>query len=96
MIGVDYDVFWGLDPKTLEPFTKAFRLKMELQDSTNYQLGAYVRLAILSSMEKKVKYPKAPIFTERKKNSNTMTAEEIRNKMMQTMKTMNRRLKRGG
>ena len=84
-------MFWELDPKSLEPFSKAFELRLKMQDSQNHQLGAYVRLAIVSAMDKKAKYPERP-FSSTAKRGREMSAEEIKEKMMRTMKQVNRRL----
>ena len=59
-IGVPYDLFWVSTPKDLEPFKKAFSLSREIDDISNWQLGNYIRIAIASSFNDKVKYPSEP------------------------------------
>ena len=63
MIGVDYNLFWDLNPKTLSPFVKAFSLKQKYDDTIAWQHGYYVYCAIGSSFSKNNKYPKTPMFT---------------------------------
>lgn len=92
MIGVDYDLFWTLNPKSLSPFVKAFSLKQKYDDATAWRTGMYIRLAIASSMDKNSKYPSKPMLEEGSvKQSNTMTAEQIKNKMMARAKLINSR-----
>lgn len=61
MIGVEYDLFWTLNPKSLNPFVKAFELEQKQKDSENWQLGMYIKLAVGSSLNAKIKYPKEPL-----------------------------------
>lgn len=63
-MGVDYELFWSLDPNTLSPFIKAFSIKVKRGDYERWQLGIYVRTAITSAMDKKSKYPNKPIFSD--------------------------------
>jgi len=62
MMGVDYELFWSLDPISLSPFVKAFSIKQKMEDVERWQLGIYVRGAISSCLNKDNKYPKTPIF----------------------------------
>lgn len=60
MIGVDYDLFWRLNPKTLKPFIKAFSLRQQYDDTLIWTQGKYIQLAIASTLDKKAKYPTVP------------------------------------
>jgi hypothetical protein len=60
MIGVDYDLFWTLSPKSLKPFIKAFHLRQDYERFQAWQIGAYVQQAIGASLSKDAKYPKPP------------------------------------
>lgn len=64
-IGVDYVLFWSLNPKRLEPFIEAFKQKMKLrQEEMNVQTwmtGMYVTHAIASCFGKNHQYPNSPI-----------------------------------
>lgn len=60
MFGVDYDLFWRLNPKTLAPFIKAFSLRQKYDDTIAWQTGLYIRTAIASYFNKEVKYPTKP------------------------------------
>lgn len=61
MIGVNYDLFWTLNPKSLQPFIKAFDLKRKYDDEIAWRNGMYVKMAIASSLSKENKYPERPI-----------------------------------
>lgn len=61
MIGVQYDLFWSLNPKSLAPFIRAFTLRQKHEDVLAWQQGSYIRMAITSSFNDKVKYPVNPL-----------------------------------
>ncbi len=67
MMGVDYELFWSLDPNSLKPFVKAFSLKIEREDSIMWQHGMYIRMAVGSVLNEKNKYPEKPMLTMQKK-----------------------------
>lgn len=94
MIGVDYDLFWNLNPKSLKPFIKAFDLKQRYDDMVGWTNGLYIQMAVASLLDKKVQYPKKP-FTSISKVT-VSPAEEIRNKMLLRMKILNSRFNKGG
>jgi hypothetical protein len=92
MIGVDYDLFWELNPKSLEPFIKAFQLKQRYEDAMNWNLGNYFRMAIASSMSKNAKYPNKPML-ENKESKQHMSPEEIKKRFMAHAELLNARKK---
>lgn len=59
-IGVDYELFWDLDPDTLQPFVKAFTLSQEHKDLEAWRLGHYMQFAVGSMLSKDVQYPDKP------------------------------------
>lgn len=87
MIGVDYDLFWKLTPKTLAPFVKAFHLQQKREDEQAWLHGVYVRQAILSAMSKDVKYPKVPMTHETKQ----ATQSQIKERFMRHANLLNKR-----
>ena len=89
MIGVDYDLFWTLTPKSLSPFVKAFRLKQEYEDAQAWRLGGYIKMAIASSFSKNAKYPEKPLSMADKVIEAPM--EVIKDKFLRHMKEVNRR-----
>ncbi len=89
MIGVDYDLFWTLNPKSLSPFIKAFELKQKYDDAMAWRSGAYIKMAIASSLAKGNKYPTKP-FSDT--GSREMTPQEIKEKMMANAEIINARL----
>lgn len=74
-IGVPYETFWVLSPEELEPFKKAFLLSQEFIDINNWQLGNYIRYAVGSALDSKVKYPEEP-FIHSKAKEERLTEEE--------------------
>lgn len=90
MIGVDYDLFWTLNPKSLSPFVKAFDLKQKYDDRLAWQTGAYIRYAIASVLSKGNAYPQEPFSS--KGVQREMTPEEIKEKMMRNAEIINIRL----
>ena len=95
MIGVEYDLFWTLNPKSLQPFIKAFNLKKNYDNSLCWQQGAYIRLAIASALNKSAKYPNKP-FGINELEDTRMSAEEIKRKMMLKMHEINAGFRKGG
>lgn len=94
MIGVDYDLFWTLNPKSLSPFVKAFSLKEDYDNTLAWSQGLYIRMAIASCLDKKSKYPEKPLG--RKKKDEPMSTEEIKARMMAQMGLINQRFRKEG
>jgi len=84
MIGVDYDLFWTLNPKSLSPFVKAFSLKQKHEDALAWSQGIYIRLAISSCLNKASKYPEKPMMADKIKvePEKPMSMEEIKRRFM--------------
>lgn len=80
-MGVDYDLFWNLNPKSLMPFIKAFELKQKHDDGAMWELGFYVKLAIASNFSKGAKYPDKPLMADKKGNE-PMSSEQIKSRVM--------------
>lgn len=96
MIGVDYDLFWTLNPKSMKPFVKAFELKQEHENQIAWLQGMYIRLAIISAFNKESKYPNKPLTDEKKKAKPKLSpAEEIKQKMFRQMQIINSRFEKG-
>jgi hypothetical protein len=49
-MGVDYHLFWHLNPMRLRAFEEADRIKTEKQDYLNWLLGRYVMSALDASV----------------------------------------------
>lgn len=77
MIGVEYDLFWTLNPKSFASFVKAFELKREYQDYNNWSLGMYIRSAVASVLDSKNKYPETPLTQKPKVDVNKAVRERI-------------------
>jgi hypothetical protein len=96
MIGVDYDLFWTLNPKSMKPFVKAFELKQQHENQIAWLQGMYIRLAIISAFNKESKYPNKPLTDEKKKAKPKLSpAEEIKQKMFRQMQIINSRFEKG-
>ena len=89
MIGVNYELFWTLNPKTLAPFVKAFSLKQNYDDAVCWRTGMYISVAIASNFDKGTKYPKKPLSSDKVERVNT--PEDIKSKMMNTVIMLNSR-----
>ena len=71
-----YNLFWHLNPTKLEPFKIAYQKRLEMDDCYAWKQGMYIRSAIGSAMDKKYKYPEAPIFEAAKNSGGEVSAEE--------------------
>lgn len=72
-IGIDYNLFWTLNPAKLKPFVESERIRRKNQlDDMNYNAwlhGYYNMLAIGGAMNgKEYPYPKQPIVKEQEKD----------------------------
>ena len=73
-IGVDYRLFWKLNPKTIEPFIESFKNKKHQQiDQINLQAwinGLYVMHAVAAVFSKNANYFDEPIsFLDRSEDN---------------------------
>lgn len=76
-------MFWGLNPRTLEPFNAAYRMRLEREieakisemDIAAWSVGSYVRSAIVSAFNDKVEYPSRPVSLQ-KQEIDTMTGKD--------------------
>lgn len=90
MIGVEHDLFWTLNPKSLKPFVKAFQLRTEYDDRMAWNQGLYTRLAIASILDKDFHYPKKPISeNEIIEKTPEEIQEDIKQKMLAKMQQIN-------
>lgn len=87
MIGVNYDLFWSLNPKSLSPFIKAFNLKQEYDDWMAWRNGLYIQMAIGSVLNEKNKYPTKPLTRVEEVNQ----MEVIKQRLIERMAVINSR-----
>ncbi len=85
VIGVSYELFWTLNPKTLEPFIEAFKQRqIAKRDEINLSAwlnGAYVANAISACFGKNGQYPSEPITlnnTKEESEEKTVNAEVLK------------------
>lgn len=103
-IGVDYDLFWTLNPKSLQPFDKAFFIRQQQNDTMAWLIGRYVQDAIGSAMNPKHKYPSEPYMSKsdvesaKRKQDDRMSQEEIKRRVMAHVALINadKKKKKGG
>lgn len=95
MIGVNYDLFWTLNPKSLSPFTKAFSLRQKYDDMMAWHSGIYIQLAIASAFSKNTKYPEKPFMQQTRVGLSEEDKKAIfKAKMMERMKIINSRFEK--
>lgn len=92
MMGVEYDLFWTLTPKSLTPFFKAFELKQDNNDLIAWQHGVYIQMAVASIMDSKNEYPKEPLSMINKKKEmlpKMSKTEQFKEMMLERMAIVN-------
>lgn len=83
-IGIDYRLFWHLNPTKLKPFAEADELKqknkLKEQELISYMHNIYTLRAIGACLSKKSKYPEKPlnILASDKKQDKELTEDEIK------------------
>lgn len=99
MMGVNNEVFWTLNPKSLSPYVKAFELKQINEDRQAWLEGYYIQLAIASLLDKATKYPKEPLMTKKvvdKKMDAENKMNKIKENFLATMVVINQNFTKGG
>jgi hypothetical protein len=101
MIGVQYELFWTLDPKSLAPFIKAFVLKQKYDDTCSWQLGMYIQQAIVACFSKSAKYPTKPMTSDKpltlpKPETNEERQQRMKANFMRHAMLMNKKLGKDG
>ena len=77
-MGVGYEEFWDLSPRTLKPFAKAFKLRSEISSRDRWEQGFYISLAVMSVLDgKNSPYPDKPLTGSSPQN------EEAKAELMQ-------------
>lgn len=64
-IGVDYNLFWSLNPRKIQAFVKSFKMKQKIKaEYINYQTwlqGIYFGRALVATLDKNQEYFEEPI-----------------------------------
>lgn len=94
MMGVNYDLFWTLNPKSLHPFIKAFELKTKYENTLQWQQGLYIQFAVGSILSKDINYPNSP-FGDKVKRNTVEDNSMFKEKMLQRMNFINSRFEEG-
>ena len=78
-IGVDYVLFWTLNPKKIEPFIEAHKQKQIFwQEEVNFTAwlnGVYITNAIATCFSENHQYPNMPISLSGKDEGDTVNAQ---------------------
>ena len=92
-IGVDYKLFWHLNPKKLKAFYKADEITIKRRDAEMWSMGQYILSAVsvatdhcLNGKKAKSQYIKEPLM--RSQNRNNELSEEELQKQREAFVTM--------
>ena len=77
-MGISYEQFWHLNPRTLECHVKAHQLKLKDADMMNWYMGQYMVSAIASCFDKKAEYVKKPFLENIALTEKQIADKEIR------------------
>ena len=98
-IGVDYDLFWSLNPRKLQPFVKSFKMKQKIKtEYINFQTwlqGIYFGKALVASLDKNQEYFKEPIDFQKIKEQKSQE-ESMAMKFEAWSIAFNQSLEKGG
>lgn len=78
-IGMTYELYWDGRPELVIPYRKADIIRQKRSNNDAWLQGAYIRLAVASTLDKRAKYPQAP-FDLGVPGKNGMTAKQERAK----------------
>ena len=98
-VGVDYDLFWKLNPTSLQPFFEAYTEKqkdnMYMNNNYAWLIGQYVAEAISANFSKSHRYPDKPLkldldrdSTEPEKDHSQILAEHFEAMALEVNKTL--------
>lgn len=66
-IGMTYELYWDGRPELVVPYRKADILRQKRSNNEAWLQGAYIRMAVASTLDKKAKYPTQPWELENNK-----------------------------
>jgi hypothetical protein len=93
-IGIDYNLFWQLNPKKLEPFVESFKQRQEIKHNENnlaaWLQGIYNSRAIAAVFSKDEKYFEKPIDLNGKDESAKAAATRFEILAMEFNKKFNK------
>lgn len=95
-IGMPYELYWDGRPELVIPYRRADVLRQQRASNDAWLQGAYTRLAVLSTLDKKTKYPKQPIEItapqKAKRNGLTVKQEKAKAAMMAFAERFNQKM----
>lgn len=73
-----YELYWDGRPELVIPYRRADILRQKRENNNAWLQGAYIRLAVASTLDKKAKYPKQPfeINAPYERRSDGLTAKQ--------------------
>lgn len=75
--GMSYEQFWFDDPQLYYTYEEVYLDKLKEKDALNWQLGAYIQLAVGSCLAKECKYPDKPMFYAKEKEKQLSMREKF-------------------
>ena len=95
-IGMSYELFWDGRPERVIPYREADILRQKRANDNAWLHGAYFRLAVASTLDKKAKYPKQPwdigAHSPKKQDGLTAKQEKAKAAMMAFAERFNRKM----
>ena len=88
-----YDLFWYGCPSLYFTYEDAYRDKIKIQDTLNWQNGVYMKQAIASSLSKDCKYPEKPLFAGAPEEEKTQNEDDMLNKFLILADAVNQKFK---
>lgn len=91
-----YELYWDGRPELVIPYRRADVLRQKRENNNAWLQGAYIRMAVASTLDKKAKYPQQPIEVaapnEVKRNGLTAKQEKAKASMMAWAERFNQKL----
>lgn len=102
-IGVDYKLFWHLNPKKLKAFYKADEISLKRRDAEMWHMGQYILSAVsvatdhcLNGRKARSQYIEKPFMSSIFDNSNSKNTESNEEVAVFEMKKRTNYLKKSG
>jgi hypothetical protein len=93
---MSYELYWDGRPELVIPYRKADILRQKRENNNAWLQGAYIQVAVASTLDKKAKYPKKPLEVvapyESKQNGLTAKQEKAKASMMAWAQRFNQKV----
>lgn len=93
--GMTYEQFWFDCPSLYYVYQDAYKEKLKEKDIFNWQLGAYIQMAVATMLDAKgkAKYPEEPIFYAKERKVAPNKTIEARDKFLAQVAMVNNKFK---